>query len=565
MAYDLVIRGGEVVDGTGAPRFHADVGVVGDRIATVGRIAERGAREIDAEGQVVSPGFVDGHTHMDAQINWDALGTSSSWQGVTTAVMGNCGFTIAPVRRGQESLAVRNLERAEAIPAAAMAAGIKWDWESFTEYLDFLDTLPKGINYAANIGHSALRTWAMGARAFEDTATPDDLAMMAQEVRRAVAAGALGFTTSRGKDHETSDDKPVASRLADWDEVRTLVGASAEEGGMFEIAMEPGGWSADPHERADFFGRLHRLAVDSRALVTFGVLPNGARDAWVEKLEILNRAAAAGARMVGQTHSRGVSILLSFETNLPFDKLPEWQEVRSKPLAEQKRLLQNPEVRARLVHAANHGEYGRAIGAEARKPNWDTLMVYERPLPPNRTVKEIAQARGVDPVECMIDLAIESDMKVFFMSWPDLPNEEDLLRIMRHPHTVMTFSDSGAHTTQIVDACLQTHLLSYWTRDKGAFSLEEAVRLITLGPARTWGFADRGLLRPGMAADINLIDLASLHPGMPEVAHDLPSKAKRLIMKPNGLEKTIVAGEVLFENCVHTGALPGRLLRRKSH
>jgi len=560
--HDLVIRGGRVIDGSGLAGFTADVAIRGDRIVEIGRVNSPGAREIDADGLLVTPGFIDGHTHMDAQLNWDALGTSSSWQGVTTAVMGNCGFTLAPVRRGQEALVVRNLERAEDISPAAMAAGIDWRWEGFAEYLDVMDKLPKGINYATNIGHSALRTWAMGARAFEEAASEDDLKLMSDEVTRAVAAGALGFTTSRSSGHETADNRPVASRVADWSEVTRLVDACAQAGGMFELAMEPGARSADAGKRADFFGRMGRLAVESRATMTFGVLPNGPREGWEAQLALLDEVTAQGGRIVGQTHSRGVSILLSFQTNLPFDKLPEWKEVRSKPLDEQARLLRDPQVRARLVHAANHGDYGRAIGAEARKPDWNTLSVYDRPLPPFATVAEVARARGVDPVECMIDLALESDMQVFFISWPDAVDDADLLRIMRHPQTVVTFSDAGAHASQIVDACLQTHFLAYWARDKKAFSIEEAVRLVTLAPARAWGFADRGLLRPGMAADINLIDLAALHPGMPGTARDLPAGALRLVMKPVGLRKTIVGGQVLFEDCEHTGALPGRLVRR---
>jgi N-acyl-D-aspartate/D-glutamate deacylase len=562
MPIDLVIRGGQVVDGSGAEPVTADVAIAGDRIVEVGRVAARGAREIDAVGLLVTPGFVDAHTHMDAQLNWDPLGTPSSWQGVTSVVMGNCGFTLAPVRRGQEALVVRNLERAEDISAEAMAAGIDWRWEGFTEYLDAIDALPKGINYAANIGHSALRTWAMGARAFDEAASDDDLAVMEGEVRRAMAAGAVGFTTSRSPHHETSDNRAVASRLASWDEVTRLVRAVGSAGGIFEIAQEGGARSADPDARADFFGRIRKLALGSGAAVTFGLIPNGPREAWEGQLALLEEVTAAGGRAVGQSHSRGVNILMSFETKLPFDKLPEWREVRTRPLAEQARLLRDPEVRARLVHAANHGDYGRAVGAEARRPSWDKLRVYEQPLPPFKTLADVAQARGLDPVECMIDLALDHDLKLFFMQSPDALNEADLLKIMRHPQTVMTFSDAGAHVGQILDACIQTHLLAYWARDKGDFTIGEAVRMVTSAPARAWGFADRGLVKAGMIADLNLIDLPRLDPGMPAVAGDLPAGAERLIMKPNGLEATLVAGQVLLERGEHTGALPGRLLRR---
>jgi N-acyl-D-aspartate/D-glutamate deacylase len=558
MPYDLVIRGGTVVDGSGLAGFTADIAVSGGRIAAIGRVRERGAREVDAHGLIVTPGFIDGHTHMDAQLNWDPLGTCSSWQGVTTTVMGNCGFTIAPVRRGAEALVVRNLERAEDISAAAMSEGINWRWERFADYLDVVDALPKGINYAANIGHSALRTWAMGERAFTEAASPDDLALMVDEVDCALKAGAIGFTTSRSYHHETSDDRPVASRLAEWSEIQRLVGVVGQHDGMFELAQER---SSDPAERVEFFTRLQDLAVESGARVTFGVLPSGPRDIWHAQLDALDATAAAGGRMIGQSHSRGVSVLLSFETSLPFDRLPEWHEVRSRPLAEQKTLLSDPVVRARLVHAAHHGDYGRTIGAEAGKPDWTTLRIYQSPLPPNPTVAEVAAARGIDPVELMIELALEKDFRQFFISSVGPENEDELLYVMKHPHTVMTFSDSGAHVGQIVDACIQTHLIAYWARERKQFSVEEAVRMVTLAPARAWGFHDRGLLRQGMMADINIIDLEALHTGMPATRRDIPGGAQRLIMKPEGMRATIVAGELLFENGEHSGALPGQLLR----
>jgi N-acyl-D-aspartate/D-glutamate deacylase len=471
--------------------------------------------------------------------------------------MGNCGFTIAPVRRGQEALAVRNLERAEGIPAEAMAQGIDWRWESFTEYLDVVERLPMGINYAAQIGHSALRTWAMGERAFTETATEDDLVLMDRELASALDAGAVGFTTSRGR-HETSDDRPVASRLADWSEVVRLVTTVGKRRAMFEIALER---FPDIERNAAFMERLKRLAIGSGASITYGVVPAGRREAWTSQLDVLAEAAAEGGRMVGQSHSRGVTVLQSFETQLAFDTLPEWRAVRSLPLAEQKALLRDPQVRARLVHAAHHGDYGRVVGAEAARPDWSQLRIYDRPLPPHPTVAEVAKARGVDPVECMIDLALESDFRQFFFSLIVPMAENDLLEIMRHPQTVMTFSDTGAHVGQVADACIQTHLLAYWARDRKAFTIEDAIRRITSSMARTWGFAERGLLREGMVADINLIDLNSLSPGMPVTVRDIPGGVQRVIIRADGIRATLVAGEVLMENGEHTGALPGRLLR----
>ena len=294
MAYELVIRNGIVVDGSGLARYRADVGVIGDKIAKIGRITEKGAEEIDAEGHVVTPGFIDGHTHMDAQINWDPLGTSSCWHGITSVVMGNCGFTLAPARATERELVVRNLERAEDISAEAMAAGIDWTWETYPEYLQALEKQPKGINYGGYVGHSALRTWAMGERAFSEAASDADMQIMADELRASLRAGALGFTTSRTFNHQTSDDRPVASRIATWDEVANLVRVMGREGaGIFEIAGEDVG--RDPEKQKDYYGRLEDLAVETGCPITFGIasgrFPKGEHRVM---LDLLDRTAARG-------------------------------------------------------------------------------------------------------------------------------------------------------------------------------------------------------------------------------------------------------------------------------
>lgn len=557
---DLVIRNGMVVDGTGRPGYRADVGIKDGRIAIVGRLNETGDEEIDAEGHVVTPGFVDGHTHMDAQIHWDPMGTCSSWHGVTSVVMGNCGFTLAPSKADARHLTVRNLERAEDISAAAMAAGIEWTWETFPEYLDALDKLPKGINYAANIGHSALRTFVMGEQAFDGEASEDQLVAMRAQLLDALRAGAIGFTTSRSPNHETSDDRPVASRLASWDELSMLVNAMGKAGGgIFELSKERIG--SDPRVRREFYDRLKALAVGSGVPMTFGL---AATEAWQEQLDLLDETADAGGHMYGQSHSRGVTVLMSFHTQLPFDSLAKWQEVRSKPIEEQKRLLLDPAVRSRLVHAAKHGQYRRAVGAEARKPDWTEVRVRSGPFPPYPLVADVAAERGMDPVELMIDLAVKSDMKQFFIQSAVVGQEQaeaDVLAILRHPRTVMTFSDTGAHVTQIADFSIQTHLLAYWSRMRQKFTLEQAVRMITQTPATLWGLSDRGAVREGMVADLNVIDFQRLMPGPIEVAADLPTGAKRLVQKATGFLATIVGGRTILRAGQPTGALPGRLLR----
>ncbi len=555
MSYDLVIRDGLVVDGSGGPAERTDVGVRDGRIVRLGRIRDRAGTVIDAEGHVVTPGFIDGHTHMDAQVMWDPLGTCSCYHGVTSVVMGNCGFTLAPARPDRRELAVRSLERAEDISPAALDAGIDWTWETFPEYLDAVDGRPKAINYAAYVGHSALRTWAMGERAFSDPGSPDELALMQQTLREALQAGAIGFTTSRSDNHETSDGRPVASRLASWEEVRRLVGVMGDLGvGVFELAREPASVSRDPERREESLSRLTDLAVESGVPITFGTMSP-------DHVAYLDDVARAGGRAFGQTHSRGIMSVMSFRTRLPFDVLPEWKAVRDQSLDEQRRALADPDIRQRLIHAAHHGTYPRAIGAEARRPDYHAMRVFDQPLPPHQSVADAAKERGLDPVELIIELSEKSDFNQLFIQPLTSTDVEDLRASMKHPRTVMTFSDSGAHVSQICDSSIHTYLLSYWVRERQDFILEEAVRMLTLAPATAWGFADRGLIREGFVADINVFDPDTITPELPTVAMDLPGHAKRLVQKASGFLATIVAGQVVLDRGAPTGELPGRLLR----
>jgi N-acyl-D-aspartate/D-glutamate deacylase len=558
--YDVLIRNGIVIDGSGAPGIEADVALQDGRIADIGRITDSAKRVIDAAGQVVTPGFVDLHTHMDAQVFWDPLGSCSCYHGVTTVLMGNCGFTLAPSRADARDLAIRNIERAEAIERSAMEAGITWDWETFPEYLNAIDRRPKAINYAAMIGHSAVRTWVMGEDAFHREASDQELAQMATIVREAIEAGSWGFSTSRSWAHLTPEGESVASRSASWDEVQTLVGVLGQlRRGVFEIAQERVLFSRDQAERDEFNSRLQALAVDSGVPMLFGIVP--AHPGSDGQLRMLEATAAAGGRATGLSHSRGISIILSFKTHTPFDKLPSWAPVRALPIDEQRRAFHDPDVRRRLVQAAHDEPYGEAAGAEARRPNYKSLVVFDRPVPPHRTVAELAEQRGMDPVELMIDLALETDFNQLFVQPTTRFEVDELLEIMKHPNTVMTFSDSGAHVSQIMDSSIHTHLLAYWVRDRQVLGLEEAVQMITSAPAAAGGFGDRGLLRAGMAADINVFDPQRIAPNMPEVVHDLPGGATRLRQTATGISSTIVAGEVVLEDGEPTGARPGRLLR----
>ena len=554
--FDLVIRNGVVVDGTGGPSFSADIAVLDGIIVAIGEVVDIGRTEIDATGNVVTPGFIDGHTHMDAQVFWDAAGTNSCWHGVTTVVMGNCGFTIAPVRADERELAIRSIERSEDISADAMAAGVPWDWTTFAEYLDSVDRAPKALNYASNIGHSALRSWAMGERAFHEASTTEDIARMKSELADALRAGAWGFTTSRTVHHLTPSGDPVASRLAEWSEVDELVRVLGElDAGVFQFVEDP------PSEDE----RSHRDAELSALAATTGVpFIIGATSGAVRPLELLARTRALGGTMTGMTHPRGIGTMSSFKSQLPFDAIPEWVAARAKGEAAFFETLRNPASRQQLVDAARSATYEATFGGEARPPDFDRMQVLETPVPPHQTVREIAEERGVHPVEAMIELGIESDFDVFFVQTMAPFNEVAVLNAMKSPGTVMTFSDSGAHVSQMSDASIFTHLLAYWVRERGEFTLEEAIHMMSSAPAEAWGFRDRGELRVGLAADINIFDPDSVAPELPTLAHDLPAGARRIVQKSTGFLATVVGGEVTVREGQSTGATPGRLLRGQS-
>ena len=565
MAFDLVVKNGTVVDGTGAPGFRADIGVNDGKITAIGRLGDKAYRTVDADDHVVTPGFIDGHTHMDAQVFWDPLGSCSCYHGVTSVVMGNCGFTIAPCAERDAGFVFKNLERAEDISPGAMQAGIEWSWETFPEFLDTVDELPKGINYAGYIGHSAIRTYVMGERAFTERASTDELGRMCDIAEEGVRAGAIGFSTSRTPNHVTADDLPVASRVADWEEVRAIVSAVGRTGrGLFEIAGEQAG--RDPDRLREYHVRLRDLAVDSGVVQTWGMFSSRfAPDHWRPYFGLLEETAAAGGRMFVQVHSRALNTMLSFKTQMPFDRWDLWSDIRALSLDDQKRQLRDPDLRKRLVEIANReAPKNRIVGVEARPPDYDHLYVMDSMVGEQRLLKDVAGERGVNPVTLMIDLSLETDFNQFFCQPAANENQDHVLEMMKHPRSVVTFSDSGAHVSQIMDSSLQTHLLSHWVREKEAMTLEEAVRELTCVPATYWGMHDRGLIREGLNADLVVFDPKTVAPRMPEVVNDLPSGATRLKQVANGIRHSIVNGEVFLTDNEHTGSTSGRLFRGRA-
>jgi len=567
MGLDLVIRNGTIVDGSGAPRYRGDVGVREGRIVEIGHVPSVAERVIDADGLIVAPGFVDGHTHMDAQVAWDPIGSCSCWHGVTTVIMGNCGFALAPCRPEEREWFARCLTAVEDIPTEAMLAGIDWTWETFPEYLATVNRLPKAINYGAYIGHSALRMYVMGKRALHETATAEDLDRMAAAVREAIRAGAMGFSSSRAHTHVTPDNTPVASRIADWTEIDRLVGAMGELGaGIFQVGPDISGGLA----QRTFLARLKQVALESGRPIMFGTISSRQGvdpNPWSYQLDYLDECAAAGALVWGQTTTRSINAIFSLKSYLPFDVLPAWRELRRLPMAEQKHRLADPETRRRLVAEEatmkprdNVLQGGGAATTDPRKPDYDNLFAMKDVEWNDPTVAQLAAARGQHPVEVMIDLALANDDQVFVQP---LVNEhpDHVLGMLRHPRTLATFSDSGAHVCQEMGSSLQTHLLSYWVRAKQAFTLEEAVRKLSFDNASAWGLTDRGLLREGYRADLVLFDAEHVKPAMPTVETDLPGGARRLVQKAEGIAATIVNGEVTLEHGRSTGRLPGVLLR----
>ena len=570
--FDLIIRNGEVYDGSGGPPKNLDIGIRDGRIARLASpLAGTAERTIDASGKIVTPGFVDVHTHYDGQATWDQHLKPSSNLGTTTIVMGNCGVGFAPCRPEDHDVLVELMEGVEEIPGTAMNEGLPWNWETFPEYLDTVAKLPKAINYAAFLGHSALRMYTMGERALNETASDDDLRRMGKSVSEALQAGAVGFSTSRATTHVTPDGSPIASRIADWSEIDYLVDVMAQQNrGIFQIGPDMS--SGEAHQT--FLQRLQKVAVDSGRPVMFGTLST--RQGidpypWQAQMQFLDETVARGGRMYGQTTTRPIIALFSIKSYLPFDNLPAWRALRSLPVEEQRKRFTDSVVRAALVadEAAmkprdDTFQGGGAATTDPKKPDYDNLFALKGVDWDDPTVGELARRRNQDPVEVMLDLIIEDADQLFVQP---LVNEtpEEVLGMLQHPRTLATFSDSGAHVCQEMGSSLQTHLLSYWVRKREMFTLEEAVRMVTFDNASAFELTDLGLLRPGYRADLVVFDEATIKPKLPTVETDLPGGSRRLVQKAEGIAATVVSGVPTFLDGEFTGHYPGQVLRGNGH
>jgi len=563
MTLDLVVRNGTVVDGTGAARRHADVAISGDRIVAVGDVDERGTREIDATDRIVTPGFVDLHTHLDAQIGWDPLLTSSCWHGVTSVVMGNCGVTFAPVRPTDRDWLAEMMESVEDIPAASIRDGLPWDWETYGDYLAALDRMPKAINVGGMVGHCALRYHAMGERSLslEPGPAPTDaeLASMRALVAEAIDAGALGFSTSRTLRHRVPDGRFVPGTWAEPAELLALAGVLAERGsGVVECAPRfDGDGPAEPRVESEL-AWMRAVAAASGRPVTFNLSQTRAQgDHYRRALELAAAANGAdGVTIRPQTTSKCVGVVFSLASSTPFDRFPRWSALRGASLAEKLTRLRTD--RDALV-----------ADASAEWSGMDAFFVVDgRPEirydnPPERSLAAVARARGVTPVEAFVDLCLETEGRVV-LQWPLLNQDLDAIEeLITNPIVLMGLADAGAHVGQIIDASQPTYFLTYWVRDRGVLSLEDAVRRLSSDTAGFMGLPDRGVLRSGARADVNVLDWDRLALRMPEFAHDFPHGAGRWVQGADGYDITIVNGAVAFEGGEHTGAYTGAVLRNR--
>jgi N-acyl-D-aspartate/D-glutamate deacylase len=559
----LVIRGGTVVDGGGGAPFQADVAITGDRITAIGAVAARGAEEIDARGKLVTPGFVDVHTHYDAQVTWANHITPSSRHGVTTALIGNCGVGFAPCRPEQRGMLIALMEGVEDIPEVVLTEGLPWNWQTFPDYLDALAARRFDLDVATQVPHAALRVYVMGQRgADREPATEADRAAMARLAAEGIRAGALGFSTSRTINHKTLDGRHIPTLKADEAELGAIARAVGETGaGWLQVI-------ADFDDEIDEeFAMLRRLVAASGRAMTITVLERDSKpQEWRRLLDHIAAANAAGERILGQVLGRPTGIMLGFEISQnPFMACPSYQAIAAQLFAQRLAALRDPVFRARLLAE----EFpGRALKNRVR--SWDRIF----PLgdPPDyepaaeRSIGARARAMGVDPAVLAYDTLLENDGRTIL--YRPLSNYargdlETSREMMLDPNTLVGLGDGGAHVSVLCDASAPTSMLTHWTRDRrtGRVPVEWAIRRLTRDNALAVGLEDRGRLAPGLKADVNVIDYDRLTLHAPHVVYDLPAGGRRLMQEADGYVATIVSGTVTARDGASTGALPGRLIR----
>lgn len=565
--HDLVIRGGTLIDGSGAPRFTGDVAIDAGRITQAGGKAGAGKREINATGALVTPGWVDVHTHYDGQCTWDPYCTPSSWHGVTSVMMGNCGVGFAPVKPDRHDWLIGLMEGVEDIPGAALAEGIRWEWETFPQYLDVLARKPLAIDIGTQVPHGALRVYAMGERGVPDDsiATPDDLAAMAAELRAALRAGAFGFSTSRTLIHKGADGKLVPGTFANREELFAIGRVLGEEGhGVFQMTSN----HIDMPLETEW---MMELARETKRPVLFNLQQiDQAPDLWKQLLSRLDEARAAGVPLIGSIPGRPAGVMYGWRASShPFHFHATWRATAQWPVEERIAALRQPEARERLLAenvpipderaAFMLRSFSKMYRIDPAAPNYEPAQ--------HESAAAVAAARGISPFEVVYEWMMADGgngliyFPIFNYSYHDFSH---LHRLLQHPSTMISLGDGGAHVGYITDAGLPTFMLTHWARDRSrgpTVALEEVVRRQTSHTASVYGLNDRGLLRAGLKADVNVIDFEHLSCDAPYMAYDLPAGGKRLLQKARGYLATLVNGQPVFEHGEPTGALPGQLLR----
>jgi len=565
MTYDLVIRNGTVVDGLGAEPYRADVAVSDGVIVAVGTVEAPGDREIDATGLLVTPGFVDLHTHYDGQAIWSDRLSPSSSHGVTTALMGNCGVGFAPCRAEDHDVLVDVMAGVEDIPGVVMTDGLPWNWETFPEYLDALEARRRDIDIAAYLPHSPLRVYVMGQRGADcEPATPEDLALMRKLAAEAIDVGALGVSSSRFAFHKTGSGAPIPTYDAAYDEIAAIVSGVADAGGgllQFIPDIPAGGY-----ERV--LQQVFEAAADAGVPVTFTLTTGNSGDPiWPGALNLIEKYNAAGAEITAQVFARPIGLVIGLElTANPFVLYPSYQEIAHLPLAQRVAEMRKPDVRARIL--ADTPGQGHPFMYFAQSWEWMFPLTDPANYEPAATESILARARarGVSPLEEAYDRLLDDDgQAMMLVALANFENNslDTVGELIRRDDVVLGLGDGGAHYGMICDASYPTFVLAHWARDRasGRLSVAEAVRLMTSVPAKVAGLADRGRIALGYKADLNIIDHAGLNLHKPVIAHDLPAGGRRLDQRADGYVATIVSGEVIAHNGVPTTARPGRLIR----
>jgi len=555
--YDLLLKGGRIYDGSGMPSSYADVGISGGKIVEIGRLNGGAKRTLNVDGLAVAPGFIDPHTHLDAQLFWDPLGTSSCFHGVTSVVVGNCGLSLAPAKPEDRDAVIKSFVRVEAISRRVLEEGIQWKWKSTAEYLDALGTR-LGINAAALIGHIAVRHNVMGEDAVERQATAEEIAKMKELVRQGMEAGAVGFSTNQNPRHIREDKKPVASRLAADEELGSLLDVLAE---MNSGVVQLSGGGADARGRIAYAAQMARRT--GRPVLWQSINHSWSRpNHWEEMLANTQRVfKEEGLPIYAMTQAKPFQNRYTLLDAQCFDEFPTWKSAMFSPVPVRKQMFADSAMRKKL----------RAEAIEDQSPSvfprrWDVIFVDHVKLPKNKiferkTVQEIARAEGKDGLDWFLDISLEEELETRFVHTNTQGDPNAVCEILKHPAVMIGQSDAGAHMGYDARFGYSTAFLGCWVRDHGIMSLEEAVNKLTFRVASVFGLSDRGLLRAGFAADIAVFDPATVNTLEPEYVQDLPAKETRMIQKAAGVPHTIVNGEVVIQDGAPTGAFPGKVLR----